>query len=503
MKLKRRNLLLLLAGGTGVVALVTLSMQRKKISLPSISTTAQKTTQPEQFFSFQSIKGPIPLETFNIPLEQQIEQYNKYEEVFDDLLLPEDFKYEVIVAWGDKLSDARFRYSNPCVSFVATEKDPEYLLEDERYLQASKPAAAVFRKQQGQGYIDGLGDRTLGSFANCAGRTTPWGMVLSAEENFQNQVPEAVYADRTAFDPSKLAFAFDKGELQGQGNVFGLARNKYGWIIEVEPANPNDCGTKHTWLGRYWHEAVGVRVEAGKQLAFYSRCDRGGHVYKFISRDRVKAPHCKTNGLLQNGMLYAAKFNLDSIGRWIPLQADTPINPNSLNQSAGNLLRLLKGRQSTAKGDFAIKTNAQMQQFKQQYKQLGDLYLDNEEEKQGAILINARYAASTVGTTATVRPEGTQIAPNGSLYMSFISGADGEEGEPDNRIFKIPKGETACEYGWSVQLLEDENEPAALSFRWQMLAIEGEPARGAGFANPDNLLIDRGDLSAVAIQRSQ
>lgn len=129
----------------------------------------------------------------------------------------------------------------------------------------------MFRKQQGQGYIDGLGDRIIGSFGNCAGGTTPWGTVLSAEENFQAQVPEAVYADGTSFDPSERAFALDDEELYGQGNVFGLAGNKYGWIVEVDPANPSDYGTKHTWLGRYRHEAVGVRVVAGKQLAFLFR----------------------------------------------------------------------------------------------------------------------------------------------------------------------------------------------------------------------------------------
>lgn len=369
---------------------------------------------------------------------------------------------------------------------------------EKRYLKVTGPAARVFRKQQGQGYIDGLGDRIIGTFANCAGGTTPWGTVLSAEENFQNQVPEAVYADGT-FSPSELAFALDEGELVGQGNVFGLAGNKYGWIVEVDPANPNDYGTKHTWLGRYRHEAVGVSVAAGKQLAFYSGCDRtGGHVYKFVSCDRVRDPKDKTNSqLLQNGTLYAAKFNSDGTGSWIALKADTAIDPDSPSYIEGNLLRLPKGKKSPAGGDFEATSDRQIQQFKQQYKNLGDLYLGNDEEKQGAILIDAHYAANAIGATPTA-PEDTEIAPDGSLYISFTSGANGKEGGPDKRIFTGTKGETPYEHGWVMHLTEDGNEPAALTFRWQILAMGGPAEGGAGFFNPDNLLVDRnGNLWVV------
>lgn len=600
MKLKRRNLLLFLAGSAGVVALGTLSTRGKKLSMPFTNQTAQIPPELKSSFAFKPIKSPIPLPTSEVAPERQIEQYSKYE-VVDDLLLPEGFSYQVIAAWGDKVGDSRFGYNNDYLSFVPN-KDSGYLtinfeyisshtwmqtyeqvigkslpfkevqaaigqveaggekksqinayalaendpikaqireicqealldqglgvisirqtadgawertnspadrrisgisgLEDGRYLKVTGPGAAVFRKQQGLGYIDRLGDRIIGSFGNCAGGTTSWGTVLSAEENFQNQVPEAVYADGTACDPSELPFALDDGELLGQGNVFGLAGNKYGWIVEVDPANPNDYGTKHTWLGRYRHEAVGVRVEAGKQLAFYSGCDRtGGHLYKFVSSDQVRDPKSKANSkLLQNGTLYAAKFNPDGTGRWIPLQASTPINPDSPNNILGNLLKLPT---STNAGTYlTAKTEAQIKQFKQQYKNLGDLYLGNAEEKQGAILIDAHYAANAVGATSAARPEDTEIAPDGSLYISFTSGITSKEGGPDKRIFTGPKGETLYEYGWVMHLIEDSNQPAALTFSWQILAMGGEPAAGGlGFSNPDNLLIDRnGNLWVV------
>ncbi len=384
-------------------------------------------------------------------------------------------------------------------------------LSDGRYLKATGPATAVFRKQQGLGYIDKLGDRIIGSFANCAGGTTPWGTVLSAEENFQAQVPEPVYADGTSLDPGERPFALGDEELFGQGNVFGLSGNKYGWIVEIDPANANDYGTKHTWLGRYHHEAVGVRAEVGKPLAFYSGCDRrGGHIYKFVSRDKVQDPKDKANSrLLSQGMLYAAKFNPDGTGSWIALKADTPVEPDLPSNIALNLLQLPKGSQAATQKDpkkqtlfklpepiegfhLQLTKDEEIAQYKQKFKQLGDLYIGNAEEKQGAILIDAHYAANAAGATCTARPEDTEIAPNGDLYISFTSGSPDKEGGPNIKVFKGPKDETPYEYGWVMRLTEDNNDPTALSFRWQMLATGGEPAVGGmGFANPDNLLLDK------------
>ncbi|MEA5593644.1 PhoX family protein [Rivularia sp. UHCC 0363] len=380
-------------------------------------------------------------------------------------------------------------------------------LEDGRYLKSTGPAVVVFRKQKGLGYTDKLGDRIIGSFANCAGGTTPWGTVLSAEENFQAQVPEPVYADGTSFEPDKVAFSIAEGDLYGQGNVFGLAGNKYGWIVEVDPANPNDYGTKHTWLGRYHHEAVGVRVETGKPLAFYSGCDRrGGHVYKFVSSAKVSDPKDKANSqLLSKGMLYAAKFDANGTGRWIPLNADTSVNPDLPSNIAGKLLPLPLGSQSSGRqtlfevpkpieGNYlAASKDEEVAKYKQQFKKLGDLYVGNAEEKQGAILIDAHYAANAAGATCTARPEDTEIAPNGDLYISFTSGSPGDDGGPDSRVFKGPKGEVSYEYGWVMRLTEDSNDPAANTFKWEMLATGGELASGGmGFANPDNLLLDKG-----------
>ena len=261
-------------------------------------------------------------------------------------------------------------------------------------------------------------------------------------------------------------------------------------MVELDPANPNDYGTKHTWLGRYRHEAIGVVAFAGKPLVFYSGCDRrSGHLYKFVSSDKITNLTDKANSkLLTNGMLYAAKFNPDGTGQWIALKADTPVNPDMPSVHAGGMITLPKRPDG---GIFKAEKDEDIAAFKQKFKTLGDLYEGNSEEKQGAILIDAHYAGNAAGATCTARPEDTKIATDGSLYVTFTSGApSGSDGGPDLRIFKGKDGK-AYEYGWILHLTEEGNEPGAMKFQWKMFATGGEPADGGlGFANPDNLAID-------------
>lgn len=363
-------------------------------------------------------------------------------------------------------------------------------LTDGHYLKATGPAVAVFTKANKQGYDDRLGERVIGTCNNCAGGTTPWGTVFSAEENFQNFVPEPVYADGSAFDPGAVPLQLTEEDILGVGNVFGLAGNKYGWLVEIDPANPQDYGTKHTWLGRFRHEAIAVRAETGKPLACYSGCDRrGGHLYKFVSTAAVRNPQDKANSrLFEQGMLYAAKFNPDGTGRWIALKPETPVNPDLPSVHAGGMIPL---PQRPDGGFFRATEDAQAIAFKRQFATLGDLYTGTALEKQGAILIDAHFAANAAGATCTARPEDTDLRSDGTLFIAFTSGSPSRsDGSPDLRVFKGPDGK-AYEHGWLMKLREDGNDPAALTFRWAMLAMGGEPAEGgAGFSNPDNLLFD-------------
>jgi secreted PhoX family phosphatase len=370
----------------------------------------------------------------------------------------------------------------------------------EARLHCSGPAAAVFRRPQRLGHDDGLGDRIIGSFANCAGGQTPWGTVLSAEENFQSQVVEAVFADGSSPPPSERPFRFDGERLEGLGNPFALVGNKYGWMVEIDPRRPERPLVKHTALGRFRHEAVALRARTGEPLVVYSGCDRhGGHLYRYVSAEALRNPADPANSrLLERGRLEVARFEADGGGRWIPLQPQTPLNPLPPSHfSRFDLPAVLPVPSSdrSKAGAELLESDAQLNAYRQRFKTLADLYPGHGEEQLGAILIDAHLAANAAGATPTARPEDTELDPRtGDLLITFTAGGSDGEGQADPDFFRGPSGESRWPYGWLMRLEDGQAAPdqAGGAFRWRMVATGGTPWQGGmGFANPDNLAIDR------------
>lgn len=58
------------------------------------------------------------------------------------------------------------------------------LSQPEQALRCSGPAAAVFRHSESLGYRDGLGERIIGTFANCAGGHTPGARCSALKKTF-------------------------------------------------------------------------------------------------------------------------------------------------------------------------------------------------------------------------------------------------------------------------------------------------------------------------------
>ena len=151
-------------------------------------------------------------------------------------------------------------------------------------------------------------------------------------------------------------------------------------------------------------------------------------------------------------------------------------------------------------GMIPIGNDEEIETYRASHQTLGDLYTGTGEEIQGAILIDAHLAASAAGATCAARPEDTDVAPDGALFIAFTSGFPNDStGSPDQRIFIGPNGETPYESGWIMGLVEQKNQPDAKTFHWQMVATGGEVADGGlGFSNPDNLEFDpQGNLWMV------
>jgi len=366
----------------------------------------------------------------------------------------------------------------------------------------SGPAAAVFANPAPLGYRDGLGARIRGTFANCAGGTTPWGTVLSAEENFQSQVSEAVFADGSATAPGQRPFRWDGNRLDGLGNPFGLAGNKYGWMVELDPRRPQQPAVKHTWLGRFRHEAVAVVAKAGRPLIVYSGCDRhGGHLYRYVSDGLVLNPSDPANAMLfEQGRLEVARFEPGGGGQWLVLEPGArlaPQRPSHYQRFGIEQPTLLPHSDRQRSGAQALASDAEVDAYCRRHSTLADLYPtfgDDREARlrqQGAILIDAHLAANAIGATAAARPEDTDIDPvNGDLLIAFTAAGRSEEGGADPAIFQGPAGQPNWPHGWVMRLGDGSPERGA-RLTWRIEATGGTPWQGGlGFSNPDNLAFD-------------
>ncbi len=149
----------------------------------------------------------------------------------------------------------------------------------------------------------GGSDHSIGTVANCAGGMTPWGNVLTCEENYDEFYGEAIYSKegRREVKPSI-------SEL-GWSRYFPYAPEHYGWVVEVNPRT--GTAQKHTSMGRFAHEGATVTFAKDGNCVVYSADDANDRCfYKFIS---------SRPGSLEVGTLYVA--DLDH-GVWRPLVRD-------------------------------------------------------------------------------------------------------------------------------------------------------------------------------------
>ncbi|WP_102145850.1 PhoX family protein [Mycobacterium hubeiense] len=336
---------------------------------------------------------------------------------------------------------------------------------------------------------DPTGRTVAGTLANCAGGVTPWGTVLSGEENFNeyfgaaegSPAPNPVDADRQdryglALEPSVLKWeTFDPR--------FDIAKtpnepNRFGYVVELNPWDPGSTPVKHSGLGRFKHEGAHVYVTDDGTVVVYTGDDeRFDYMYKFVSskkmlpgRDPAAMAHNMT--LLDEGTLYVAKLSSD-------------IPANQLDGSG----------KPPAKGSFSG-TGTWIPLLRSGPDGQAESLVDGVTAQEAAVF--TRLAADKAGATKMDRPEDFEAHPNtGKVYIALTN--NDERGAPGEAPADAanPRNENK-----SGQVMEITDDHAGTTFTWELLLVCGDPAAAdtyfAGFDKskvspiscPDNLAFD-------------
>ena len=324
---------------------------------------------------------------------------------------------------------------------------------------------------------DPTGRRILGTLGNCAGGTTPWGTILSGEENFNGYfVAPGTSAEDKRYGltnkPTARQWELDDPRFDTRNPEFANEANRFGWIVEVDPFDPTSTPKKHSSLGRFKHEGANVIVaESGHVVAYSGDDERFDYLYKFVSKDKYREGDRKHNmTLLSAGDLYVARFTGSSPSFEITGTGTVPADGGF--DGTGEWLPLVVGGESAVDG------------------------MSVEE-----VLVYTRVAADKVGPTKMDRCEDVEPSLHtGKVYVACTNNSDrgkiGKEGATEVN----PRN--ANRDGHVVEITETGDQTST-AFTWNLLMVCGDPASGdvtyfSGFpvdqvspiSCPDNLAFD-------------
>ena len=348
--------------------------------------------------------------------------------------------------------------------------------------------------------------RTRGTLNNCGTGKTPWGTLLTGEENWVGYYFRA--ANDIALRTAKVNIALarygrsvtataaaasrygwetagaDDKYARWNTSVTGASSdgsddyrneiNGQGYMTEIDPYAPTSVIKKRTALGRMAHESAAFsKAVAGKPLAVYMGDDaRNEYIYKFVSTQNwVAADATASNRVatgdkyLDSGKFYAAKFNADGTGEWREL---------SLANAA------VSGYATYAFAD------------------------------EGDVALHSRIAGDAVGATKMDRPEWCGVHPTtGEVYFTLTNNSNrrlgavtGSQLNPDAanpRAYTDIRGAATVQSGnpngHIVRIKDDGGEPGATAFTWDIYLFGAEAGAPTGIINLSGLT-DEQDLSS-------
>ncbi len=291
---------------------------------------------------------------------------------------------------------------------------------------------------------DPTGRRVAGTFGNCSGGTTPWGTILSGEENFQGYFkadPTARGSKRYGLTNTPSVYGWEKIDPRFDATTSAYANepHRFGYIVEIDPSDPSSTPRKHTAMGRFKHEGANVRVDRDGTVAAYMGDDeRFDYLYKFVAKRKYRpgrsaAARRHNLTLLTEGDLYVARFSGEQ-------------RPDGDNLGRGAWIPLVLDGESTVPG----------------------MTVDE-------VLVFTREAADLVKATPMDRCEDVEPNPTtGKVYVACTNNTQRgvAAGKP---VADAANPRTGNKNGHVIELTEHRNRAGATSFSWNILLLCGDP----------------------------
>jgi len=229
-------------------------------------------------------------------------------------------------------------------------------------MRIAGPAAGDPRLQTS---ADPRGLRVRGTLNNCAMGRTPWDTYLACEENFNGYFRKAVGAPLTPLEQryglsssgfgynwhlTDRRFRVDPGVLPDDLDAPYEPNepNRFGWVVEIDPFDPNSMPVKRTALGRLKHEGAWCQEARDGRLVVYMGDDEiFEYIYRYVSRRPWRDMRADGISPLNEGTLYVAKFFHNGRGRWLPL---TTRNPRLAGWTLADILINTRGAADLAGG---------------------------------------------------------------------------------------------------------------------------------------------------------